>query len=92
MQLTSKFSALCELMGWDNKSAAYTPRANGQGNQATIGHTFLEHNSVYGWPVNQLVNESGGESRLKESCSAAEMYAWLSGACFAAYELKKARR
>jgi hypothetical protein len=52
----------------------------------------LEHDSVYGWSINQLMNEGGGERRLKESCSAAHMDEWLSGAIYAASELQRAMK
>ncbi len=89
--LARRFKALAEELGWDHMGPAYEPREDGKGSRARIGHTFLEHNSVYGWSINRLVNEGGGESRLKESCEAREMYEWLGGALFATHEMKRER-
>jgi hypothetical protein len=87
-RLQARFETLASLMGWDHKGPAYIFRADtpegGTGSKAKVGYHFLEHNSVYGYSINRMVNEGGGESRIKESCSASEMDAWLGGAIFAA--------
>lgn len=76
--LTNRFQQLAELLDWDIATKRWDD------DKARIGSVSLEHNSVYGWNINKIVNEAGAESRIKESCSTAEMYEWLSGAVFAA--------
>lgn len=87
--LSRRFELLAKEMGWDYIGPGWIPREDGKGSRAKVGHTFLEHNSVYGWSINQMVNEGGGERRIRESCSAAEMFAWLEGACYVAWELER---
>jgi len=67
------FNRAANAKGWDTATKRWD---NGK---ARIGSVSLEHNSVYGWNINQIVNEAGGERRLRESCSASQMLAWLEG-------------
>jgi hypothetical protein len=87
-RLANRFTTAAKLMGWDT-GPTYELNADGKGYRAMIGRTFLEHNSVYGWSVNQICNDAGGETRLKESCSAAAMDEWLGGVIFAAARLTR---
>jgi hypothetical protein len=88
-RLQNRFQTLATMMGWNISPAKSWDALPGGGMRAHVGFTYLEHNSVYGWSIKRIVNEDGGETRLKESCSATEMDAWLGGAIFAADRLKR---
>lgn len=88
VRLYNLFAALANKLDWDCTSEAYTPREDGKGSKATIGHTFLCHQTYAGWSIRQMANEGGAERVIKESCDANEMGAWLSGALYAARAIK----
>lgn len=80
--LENAFKRAAEAKGWDT-GTIWSKDENGN-YRSKIGVVFLEHNSVYGWSVGQIVNESGAERRLCDSCKASEMLAWLRGAAWRA--------
>ncbi len=74
--LPTLFAQLATALKW-NAGPAYIE------GRPQIGATFLARDSVYGWSIGRIVNATGGESRLKESCTSAEMESFLRGALFA---------
>jgi hypothetical protein len=86
--LKARFKLLANLLGWDHEGPAWT--RIGDQNHARIGHVWIEKN-FYGWSINQMVSESGGESRITESRSAAEMASWLDGAIRVAELIERQR-
>ena len=80
--LKARFQLVAKAMNWNIANPRWTSEPDGR-NQCTVGHVALEKNSVYGWNINQAVNQGGGERRVLESCTAAELDAWMSGVLYA---------
>jgi hypothetical protein len=79
--LKARFSQVALEMGWNAEGSAWS--RVGERLVSTIGHVSLDHNSVYGWEVHQIANETGGIRVLRERCKASELDAWMSGVLFA---------
>lgn len=88
--LKARFAHLAKEIGWHTVSPRWYQQAGE--NKAVIGHVSLEHNSVYGWNINCIVNDAGSERRLLESCTARELDAWLTGALFVLQMQEDAKR
>lgn len=88
--LVARFSRLAREMDWNTGIRWH--RTGDNENRCIVGHVALEYNSVYGWNINQTVNDAGGERRLLESCSARELDAWITGALFVLQAQEDARR
>lgn len=87
--LVARFTRLAKEMKWT--TGVRWHHVNGR-TTCVVGHVALEHNSVYGWNINQTVNDAGGERRLLESCTARELDAWITGALFVLQTQEDAKR
>ncbi len=81
--LEARFRFAAEAMGWDTKGP-YRGDRNKDGFQiAHVGAVFLEKAPVTGWRISQICNERGGERKISDTLSAAELVAFLDGILYA---------
>jgi hypothetical protein len=85
----ARFARVAELYGWNYLGSAW--QRIGNDNVATVGHVSLEHNSVYGWKVVQIMNDGGGERVICGSYTRAELDAWFDGMIYAKDETPRER-
>ena len=78
--LEARFRFAAEAMGWNTGPAWSRDPAPGHAN---VGTVFLERGPVGGWRISQIHNERGGESKITDTLSAAELVAWIDGVLYA---------